>query len=151
MSTVKNAVIAVAGMGKRLGFGKPKCPVEVCGRTLLEYQLALLENVENVFLVVGFRETDVIDYARLLRRDLIFVRNANFRHTKTLGSFYLAAKIIEGNAIFMDGDMIIEPKSFANFFDVACRNGEEITIAVSERIADDPVYALKNANIGGGK
>ena len=147
--SIKNAVIAVAGMGKRLGFGIPKCLIKVCGRTLLEYQLALLENVENVFLVVGFRENDVIDQARKLRRDLIIVRNAEFLHTKMLESFYCAARNIEGNAIFMAGDMIVEPESFAKFLDAVRFYGDEITIAVSERISDEPVYALKAETQGG--
>lgn len=137
MQTVRNVVIAAAGMSTRLGAGKPKCLISLNGKTLLEYQLDLLRDVENVFLIVGFMEEDVMNFARNLRRDIIFVRNANFQHTKTLGSFYLAARIIDGSAIFMDGDMIIEPRSFAEFLRVP---NDEITIAVSQRISDDPVY-----------
>lgn len=141
MQTVKNVVIAAAGMGTRLGVVKPKCLVEVNGKTLLEYQLALLRGVENVFLVVGFMEEDVINFATKIRRDIIFVRNANFQHTKTLGSFYLAARIIDGSAIFMDGDMVIEPRSFAEFLNAAAQiDGDDMLIAVSKRISDDPVY-----------
>lgn len=141
MQTVKNVLIAAAGMGTRLGVVKPKCLIEVNGKTLLEYQLALLEEVENVFLVVGFMEEDVMNFAHKIRRDIIFVRNANFQHTKTLGSFYLAARIIDGSAIFMDGDMIIEPRSFAEFLNAAAQiDGNDMLIAVSKRISDDPVY-----------
>lgn len=141
MQTVKNVVIAAAGMGTRLGAGKPKCLIEVNGKTLLEYQLALLKDVENIFLVVGFMEEDIMNFAPKIRRDIIFVRNANFQHTKTPGSFHLAARIIDGNAIFMDGDMIIEPRSFAEFLDAAAKiDGDDMLIAVSKRISDDPVY-----------
>ena len=141
MQAVKNVVIAVAGMGTRLGAGKPKCLINVNGKALLEYQLALLEKVENVFLVVGFMEEDVMNFAREVRHDIIFVRNANFQHTKTLGSFHLAARIIAGSAIFMDGDMIIEPNSFAEFLSEAAKaDKDDFIIAVSKRISDDPVY-----------
>ena len=141
MQAVKNVVIAVASMGTRLGAGKPKCLIEVNGKTLLEYQLALLKGVENVFLVVGFMEENVMNFVPKIRRDIIFVRNANFQHTKTLGSFHLAARIIDGSAIFMDGDMIIEPHSFAEFLDAAAKiDGDDMLIAVSKRISDDPVY-----------
>ena len=141
MQAVKNAVIAVAGMGTRLGIGKPKCLIKINDRTLLEYQLALLEKVENVFLVVGFMEEDVMSFAHKIRRDIIFVRNANFQHTKTLGSFHQAAKIIDGSAIFMDGDMIIEPNSFSEFLKAAAEiDSDKLLIAVSKRISDDPVY-----------
>ena len=148
MQTVKNVVIAVAGMGTRLGVGKPKCLININGKTLLEYQLALLENVENVFLVVGFMEEDVMNFAHKIRRDIIFVRNANFQHTKTLGSFHMAAKIIPDTAIFMDGDMIIEPKSFAEFLNTSAKADEgEFIIAVSKRISDDPVYCDVEQNV----
>ena len=143
MSSVKNAVIAVAGVGKRLGLGKPKCLVNVCDKTILEYQLALLKDFENIFLITGFAEDAVMDFASKIRKDIIFVKNPNFQHTKTLGSFYLAAKIIKDYAIFMDGDMIIEPNSFNNFLETASfeMKKDVMTIAVSERISDDPVYA----------
>ena len=141
MQAVKNVVIAVASMGTRLGAGKPKCLIEVNGKTLLEYQLALLKGVENVFLVVGFMEENVMNFVPKIRRDIIFVRNANFQHTKTLGSFHLAARIIDGSAIFMDGDMIIEPQSFAEFMNATAKiDGDDMLIAVSKRISDDPVY-----------
>lgn len=139
MQTVKNVVIAAAGMGTRLGIGKPKCLLEINDKALLEYQLDLLKDIKNIFIVVGFIEEDVMNFAHKIRRDIIFVRNANFQHTKTLGSFYLAAKIIDGSAIFMDGDMIIEPCSFAEFLATAAQSAEML-IAVSKRISDDPVY-----------
>ena len=141
MQTVKNVVIALAGRGTRLGLGKPKCLVEVNKKSLLEYQLTLLKDVENIFCVVGFLEEDVMNFAHKIRRDIIFVRNPNFQHTKTLGSFHLAARIIDGSAIFMDGDMIIEPRSFAEFLAAAAKiDDDELLIAVSKRISDDPVY-----------
>lgn len=139
MQTVKNVVIAAAGMGTRLGIGKPKCLVKINNKTLLEYQLDLLKDVENVFIIVGFMEEDIMNFAHQIRRDIIFVRNANFQHTKTLGSFYLAARIINDSAIFMDGDMIIEPNSFVEFLTTAAQT-DKMIIAVSKRISDDPVY-----------
>ena len=148
MQTVKNVVIAAAGMGTRLGIGKPKCLLRINDKTLLEYQLDLLREVENVFLVVGFMEEDVMNFAKKIRRDIIFVRNANFQHTKTLGSFYMAAKIIDGSAVFMDGDMIIEPRSFAEFLKTAAQS-DKMIIAVSKRISDDPVYCDIEENSNG--
>ena len=139
MSVVENVVIAAAGMGTRLGAGKPKCLVDVCGRKLIEYQLDLLKNVKNVYMVVGFCELDVIDFVAKLRKDVIFVRNPNFRSTKTLESYHLAAKIINGSAIFMDGDMIFSPKDFSKFMEKT--KEKDFLVGVSERITEDPVYA----------
>lgn len=56
MSSVENVVIAAAGMSTRLGVGRPKCLVEVCGRKIIEYQLALLKEIPHVYMVVGFCE-----------------------------------------------------------------------------------------------
>lgn len=139
MSIVENVVIAAAGMGTRLGAGKPKCLIDICGKKLVEYQLDLLKDVQNVYMVVGFCELDVIDFVSSLRKDIIFVRNPDFQHTKTLESYHLAAKVIDGSAIFMDGDMIISPSDFSQFMSETF--DREFLIGVSERISDDPVYA----------
>lgn len=139
MPFIEHAVIAAAGMGKRLGAGKPKCLVEVSGKKIVEYQLELLKEVENVFLVVGFCEEDVIAFTKKIRPDLIFVRNSNFQHTTTLQSFYLATKSIKGNCLLMDGDMIIDPKSFGKFMR-ACEDSSP-WIGVSDQISSDPIYA----------
>lgn len=139
MPSIENAVIAVAGKGTRLGARKPKCLVEVCGKTIAEYQLELLENVKNIYMVVGFCENEVIDHVSAIRKDVIFVRNPGFQHNKTLASYHLAANVIDGSAVFMDGDMIISPADFSRFLNQAAKH--EILVGVSERITDDPVYA----------
>lgn len=139
MPAIENVVIAAAGMGTRLGAGRPKCLVEVCGRKIIDYQLEILKDVPHLYMVVGFCEQEVIEYVSKIRRDVIFVRNPDFQHTKTLESYYLASRVIDGKAIFMDGDMILEPTSFTSFL----RHGAEQTllVAVSQRISEDPVYA----------
>lgn len=140
MCSVENAVIAAAGMGTRLGAGLPKCLVRVADRPIIDYQLALLREVPHVFMVVGFREMDVIEYVRKLRPDVIFVRNADFQHTKTLESFHLAARGIAGRAVFMDGDMIMEQKSFHKFMEKAAYSDDSL-VAVTRRLSDEPVFA----------
>ena len=144
MQTVKNVVIAAAGMGKRLGMGMPKALVNVDGRKVIDFQLDLLKDIENVYIVVGFCDQEIIKYVKNIRRDVIFVRNPDYRRTKTLESFYLAAKLIDGKALFMDGDMIIPQKDFRYFME-QCRERESL-IGVSKRISDDPVYAKVDGN-----
>lgn len=142
MQTIENVVIAAAGMGKRLGMGKPKALVEVCGKKIIEYQLELLRDVPNVFMVVGFCDQMVMEAVKEIRSDVIFVRNPDFKHTKTLESFFLASQIIHGNGIFMDGDMIVRADDFQNFLNQASKHPEKMQIAVSKRISDDPVYTI---------
>ena len=144
MQAVENVVIAAAGMGKRLGKGIPKTLVQVNNKMICEYQLELLKNVKNVFMVVGFCEDEVMDTVRKIRKDVIFVRNPDYRHTKTLESYYLASKLIKGSALYMDGDMIISATDFDRFM-ASCENNQ-LCVGISKRISDDPVYAFVNDN-----
>lgn len=144
MQYIENVVIAAAGMGKRLGYGLPKALVEVGGRKIIEYQLDLLKNVKNIYIVVGFCDEEVINFVKNIRRDVIFVRNPDYKHTKTLESYYLASKLIAGGAVFMDGDMIIDQADFETFLN-SC-NDEDMLVGVSKRITDVPVYAMIEDN-----
>ena len=48
----KIIVIAAAGKGSRLGAGKPKCLIEVCGRAIFEYQLKAFGWADEIRMVV---------------------------------------------------------------------------------------------------
>jgi choline kinase len=120
MSIVESAVIAAAGLGSRLGLGKPKCLLEFGGKSILQHQLWLLRSVPDVRVVVGFEESLVMDAARRFRPDAIIVRNAAYRTTTTLDSYSLGAAGVHGNCLFLDGDITFGPASFARFLDT-CR------------------------------
>ncbi|SHO60967.1 Choline kinase [Pseudoxanthobacter soli DSM 19599] len=122
MSIVKHAVIAAAGLGSRLGHGKPKCLVEVGGVMILKHLLHLVKDVEDVRVVVGFEEKTVISEIVRIRPDVLVVRNPGFRSTTTLHSYELGARHLSGDCLFMDGDMLIEPDGFAAFL-ATCRPG----------------------------
>lgn len=139
MQIVEHVVIAVAGLGSRLGLGQPKCLVEIEGHPIIEYQLKLLEDVPNVRLVVGFEEHEVMKVARKLRPDIVFVRNPSFRTTTTLASYAMGAEHIDKPCLFMDGDIIFEPDSFRKFVD-RCTN-EKLLVGVTAAKTDDAVYA----------
>lgn len=146
MSFVKHAVIAAAGLGSRLGRGHPKCLLEVRGRTILERQLRLLEGIPEVRVVVGFEEQHVIAAARVVRQDIVFVRNAAYRTTNTLRSYAMGAQGLTENCLFMDADILFEPVSFASFI-AACNPGESL-IAVTAAKTTDAVYAhLKDGKV----
>lgn len=119
MPTIEHAVIAVAGLGSRLGHGKPKCLVEVAGRKLLEWQLELLADVPDVRLVVGYLEHEVIDVAFGLRRDLTIVRNPAYRTTTTQQSYWLGAQHLTDPCLYLDGDIVFHPESFRGFLESA--------------------------------
>lgn len=138
MSTVAHAVIAVAGLGSRLGHGKPKCLVEVAGRKILEYQLELLRDVPDVRLVVGYMEHEVREFALGLRPDLTIVRNPAYRTTTTQQSYWLGARYLEGPCVYLDGDIIFAPETFRAF--LARAGGEAPLIAVTESKTEQAVF-----------
>lgn len=116
----------------------PKCLVKVNGIPIINYQLHLVRNIPNVYIVVGYCEHDVMEHVRHLRDDVIFVRNPNFKHTSTLQSLALAARGMNSMCICMDGDMVIEEQSFERFL-AQCRSAPPC-IAVSPEITTGPVY-----------
>ncbi|WP_256221923.1 NTP transferase domain-containing protein [Pseudomonas sp. NBRC 111127] len=115
MSLVKHVVISAAGIGSRLGLNKPKCLVEVAGRSLLDWHLSRLQWAETVWLVVGFHEEDVIEHAIALRPDLIVVRNPDYARTNTLQSIYRVSRHLRERMLVLDADTVMEPESFKAF------------------------------------
>lgn len=127
-------IISAAGLGSRLEMNLPKCLVEVGNKKIIDYQLDLLKEKENIRMVIGFMENEVMDYVSAIRKDIVFVRNPNYKFTSNSHSLHLASKHIDAPFISLDGDIIIEPNSFADFLK-RCEEGESIigyTLAKSE-------------------
>lgn len=139
MQSIKNAVIAAAGMGKRLGFDMPKPLLQICDKTLIEYQLDILKNVENVYVIVGFRAEDVINYVRTIRKDVIFVMNHDYAITNTMFSLNIALQYIQGPYIFMDGDIYLKKEEAIQFLSQAASASESI-IGVTKTKSENSVF-----------
>jgi CTP:molybdopterin cytidylyltransferase MocA len=144
MPSVEHAVIAAAGMGSRLGHGIPKCLVEIAGETLIAKQLALLSDVPDVRVVVGYREETVIDRVRSARSDVIFVRNPRFRETTTQDSYAIGSEGLRGSCLFMDADILFEPQSFREF--TAFAASHPLAIGLTAAKTDDAVFAFTHRN-----
>lgn len=142
MSNVKHAVIAAAGLGSRLGMGKPKCLIEIGGMTILEHQLRLLDNVEDLRVVVGFEEERVIELVRQLRPETIIVRNPGYRSTTTLHSYVMGASYIKENCLFLDGDILFQQDSIEDFIN-ACEPNQAL-VGITPTKTKDAVFAHLN-------
>lgn len=140
MSSVKHAVIAAAGLGSRLGLGRTKCLLELNNRPLISYLLDLLKDVEDIRIVVGFQEHEVMDAVLRYRKDVTFVRNPEYLSTSTLTSYWLGAQGINENCFFMDADIIFEPQSFNRFKDFCVDHERENVIGVTEAKTRDAVF-----------
>lgn len=144
MQNIKHAVIVAAGLGSRLGLNIPKCLLDIGGRKLLYYQIKLLEDVEDVRIVVGFMEENVIEYAKNIRRDIVFIRNPNYKTTTASYSLYLATKDLKDPFVTIDGDMIIQKGDFRAFLESI--DGTESIIGVTSAKTEEAVFVSLNEN-----
>lgn len=144
MSAVKHAVIAAAGLGSRLGHGKPKCLVEIEGVKIIRHLLSHLADVEDVRVIVGFEEHAVIAAIRDIRPDVLIVRNPGFRNTTTLHSYEMGARHLKGDCLFMDGDMLIEQQGFSDFLQ-ACEPGVPL-LGVTRAKTQDAVFTIMDGD-----
>jgi choline kinase len=139
MPTSVPVVVACAGLGSRLGRNLPKALVEVKGQTLLTRLLTgALRPFEDVRIVVGFREADVMAHARAVRDDLIFVRNPNFQSTTVADSFAMAVNDVAGPCLIVDGDMLVDEADFMAFTE-ACADGRPL-IGVTPSRSEQAVF-----------
>lgn len=138
MQAVRHAVIAAAGLGSRLGHGLPKCMLELGGRTLLSRLIDTLEQrMDSIHVVVGYREELVINLCAKLHRNVVIVRNPNFRTTNTVQSMAMGAKGLQGKTMFLDGDLIIDPTSLNEFIDKAAI--QSVLAAIAPSRSENPV------------
>lgn len=142
MSIVKHVVIAAAGVGSRLGYGMPKCLLEVGSKTLLARQLSLVAGVEDVRLVVGFEKEKIIEAAKEVRRNAIFRINAAYRTTTTADSYDMGASGIDDWCLFMDADILFERDAFDRFC-AECKPGQR-RIGITDAKTEDAVFVHMN-------
>jgi choline kinase len=120
MHVVEGAVIACAGIGSRLGMGLPKCMIEVGGQTVLSRLICSLRTkVKRIHVVVGYREEVITEYCARHHRDVVLVRNTEFRQTNTAHSLTLGSIGFSRKVLYLDGDLIIEEGSLERFLDQA--------------------------------
>ncbi|TMB49168.1 MAG: phosphocholine cytidylyltransferase family protein, partial [Deltaproteobacteria bacterium] len=165
------AILLAAGVGKRLlGFsnGRPKCLIEVGGKSLL---VRLLEGlaaagVREAAVVVGFGE-DAVRAAVGAAPHGICVRclsNPRFREGAIL-SLWTARELLDGPVLVMDADVLCPPAMIARLVRSPHRNcflldasvevtGEEQMLLVrGERVLDivrggAPGYELAGESVG---
>jgi choline kinase len=108
------AVILAAGRGLRMNGsldGRPKCLVEVGGRTLLEHQLDALRalGVRDICVVVGHGAAEV---RALVGADCHCVENPRYRETNSLYSLWLARDWVCGSFLVLNADVLACPEIY---------------------------------------
>ena len=106
-------IILAAGGGSRLGRhgrGRPKCLLEVGGRTLLDHQMGMLADagIRDVCVVAGY-EADQIRRAADGRACVI--ENPIWDETNSLYSASLCADFEHETLIVLNGDLLVHPEA----------------------------------------
>lgn len=116
--TGMKAVILSAGQGSRLlplTESRPKCLIELSGRSLLEWQLLALQQagVDEAVVVTGF-VADEVD-AMLAERTPAGMRvrtlfNPFYNASDNLATCWLIREELRGGGLILNGDTLIEPE-----------------------------------------
>ena len=139
MQTTKSVIISCAGIGPRLGLGTTKALIKIDGKSIIQWQLELFQEVKDIRVVVGFQAAEVIAEVRKYRPDAVFVYNHNYFDTKTGTSYYLGARHGAEYAIEVDGDLLIHPEDAKMLLEL---DGE--WIAYADKSSEDGVYVKVN-------
>jgi choline kinase len=115
---VTRAIVLSAGQGKRLlplTTSRPKCLIDLSGRSLLAWQLLGLRaaGIEDVVVVTGFKaeavdaELAALDIPGLKTRTLF---NPFFDVADNLASCWMAKAEFDGGVLLLNGDTVFEPE-----------------------------------------
>lgn len=135
---VKTAIICSAGKGSRLGHNIPKPLVEVCGKSLIEWQLEALKDIRNVIVVVGYKKEYVIDEILSHRDNVTIVLNRDWETTNTAYSLSLACELVDEPVLTIDGDTIFDKKQVEKMV----RHGK--AIGVTKPMSEEGVFVKIN-------
>ena len=117
MTSPTRAIILAAGQGKRLlplTEDRPKCLVELSGRTLLAWQLSLLEaaGIEETVVLTGFRADQVAAEVEKLALKCMAVRlvyNPFYSVADNLASCWILRGEFDRSVLLVNGDTLFGP------------------------------------------
>jgi choline kinase len=135
---IDKAILLSAGKGSRLlplTADRPKCLIELSGRSLLEWQLDALSaaGVREVLIVTGFRD-DLVDSVAEGRPGVSTLFNPFYHVADNLGSVWLARSAFEGELLLLNGDTLVSPALLGK---VLGADAGPIAVTVDEKGAYD--------------
>lgn len=112
-------VILAAGMAKRLRpltDEKPKCLLEVGGKTLLQRTVDTMisAGIKEFVVVTGYRENMIREFltARYPQYTINFIDNPDYEHNNNIFSLWLAMEKLHGTEVLlMDSDILCDPEA----------------------------------------
>ena len=114
-------VILAAGMAKRLRpltDTKPKCLLEVGGKTLLQRTVDAMAatGITEFVVVTGYRANMIRDFLTIHYSlfTIHFLHNADYEHNNNIYSLWMAGQKVRGKEfLLMDSDILCDPKAIA--------------------------------------
>ncbi len=114
-------VILAAGMAKRLRpltDTKPKCLLEVGGKTLLQRIVDAMADtgITEFVVVTGYRAEQIRDFLTQRYPDLTihFLHNADYEHNNNIYSLWMSGQVARGQEfLLMDSDILCDPETVA--------------------------------------
>jgi choline kinase len=123
--------------------------LEIEGNTILGRLIDTLRPlVPRIHVVIGYREELIIDLCARRYRDVVLVRNPEFRTTNTAQSMALGASAGRGKTLFLDGDLLVTPESLHRFVARAADHPLAMGIAATRSENAVCVRASKSAGEG---
>lgn len=139
----QSLVVPAAGVGSRLGLGKTKALLDLNGKKLIHHHLDNFNGIEDVRVVIGFEYAELISAAMQKRRDIIFVFNHDYFHTKTCASLYLGSQHANEMILGWDGDLLVSPDDLYK-----CLNAKDEFLGCSEIYTDDGIFVdIEDENV----
>jgi L-glutamine-phosphate cytidylyltransferase len=145
------AVILAAGQGTRIRSihgERPKCLIDVDGRTILDHQLDALcsAGINDVAIVVGYEKEQVISHAK--RRNhhdqkIQFIDNSAFALTNNVYSLWLSLEWLSGDAfVCLNADVIFDSGILAS----AVQSVAPISMIVDPLWRDETMKVITSHN-----
>lgn len=109
--TIDKAILLSAGKGSRLlplTAERPKCLIELSGRSLLEWQLDMLRGagISDIVVVTGFAEETVAAVAER-RPGVRTLFNPFYHVADNLGSVWMARSELDRDTLLLNGDTLV--------------------------------------------
>jgi len=114
---IEKAIILSAGKGSRLlplTAERPKCLIELSGKSLLDWQLDALQRsgVAEIVVVTGFRD-DLVDAVAARRDGVRTLFNPFYHVADNLGSVWMARAEFDSDLLLLNGDTLVSPALLA--------------------------------------
>jgi choline kinase len=111
---IAKAIILSAGKGSRLlplTVERPKCLIELSGKSLLDWQLDALQDagIADIVVVTGFRD-DLVDAVAAARSGVRTLFNPFYHVADNLGSVWMAREEFDRDTLLLNGDTLVSPR-----------------------------------------